>query len=78
MKYYNEEINEGSILEPEVEYPKKHYKLHSDLPFLRERIETKKYCKVVCNLYDKNNYDAHIRTLKQTLNYGLILKKYIK
>ena len=26
-------------------------------------------------LYDKNNNPAHIRTLKQALNYGLILKK---
>ena len=31
--------------------------------------------KVVCNLYDKNNYVAHIRALKQALNHGLILKK---
>ena len=31
--------------------------------------------KLVCNLYDKNNYGAHIRSLKQILNHGLILKK---
>ena len=31
--------------------------------------------KLVCNLYDKNNYAAHIRTLKQALNRGLIFKK---
>ena len=31
--------------------------------------------KLVCNLYDKNNYVVHIRSLKQTLNHGLILKK---
>ena len=29
---------------------------------------------LVCNLHDKNNY-VHIRSLKQTLNHGLILKK---
>ena len=33
---------------------------------------------LVCNLYDKNNYDAHIRTLKQALNHGLILEKVHK
>ena len=27
------------------------------------------------NLYDKNNYVAHIRSLKQALDHGLILKK---
>ena len=31
--------------------------------------------KLVCNLYDRNNYFVHIRALKQALNHGLILKK---
>ena len=31
--------------------------------------------KLACNLYDKNNYVVHIRSLKQALNHGLILKK---
>ena len=31
--------------------------------------------KLVCNLYDKKNYVVHTRSLKQTLNHGLILKK---
>ena len=34
-----------------------------------------KRSKLVCNLYDKNNYVVHIRSLKQALNHGLILKK---
>ena len=29
----------------------------------------------MCNLYDKYNYVIHIRSLKQVLNNGLILKK---
>ena len=29
----------------------------------------------LCNLYCKNNYVIHIRSLKQVLNHGLILKK---
>ena len=29
---------------------------------------------LVRNLYDKEKYDAHIRTLKQVLNHGLVLK----
>ena len=31
--------------------------------------------KLVCNLYDKNSYVVHIRSLKQALNHSLILKK---
>ena len=31
--------------------------------------------KLVCNLYDKNKYVFHIRSLKQALDHGLILKK---
>ena len=27
-------------------------------------------------MYDKNNYVVHIRSLKQALNHGLILKKF--
>ena len=36
----------------------------------------KNYCKkIACSLYDKKNYVIHIRSLKQALNHGLILKK---
>ena len=49
--------------------------MHSDLPFLPERMKINKCRKLVCNLYDKNNYVVHIRSLKQALNHGLILKK---
>ena len=31
--------------------------------------------KLVCNLYNKNSYVVHIRSLKQALKHGLILKK---
>ena len=31
--------------------------------------------KLVANLHDKTEYVVHIRNLKQTLNYGLVLKK---
>ena len=30
--------------------------------------------KLVCNLYDKNNYVVHIRTLKQVLEHGIIME----
>ena len=34
-----------------------------------------KCSKLVCNLNDKNNCVAHIKSLKQASNHGLILKK---
>ena len=49
--------------------------LDDDLPFLPERMKIGKCKKLVCNLYDKKNYVVHIRSLKQALNHGLILKK---
>ena len=51
------------------------HELHSDLPFLPERMEINKCKKLVCNLYSKEKYVAHINTLKQALNPGLKLKK---
>ena len=47
--------------------------MHSDLPFLPERLKINK-----CNKLDKNNYVVHIRSLKQALDYGIILKKMHK
>ena len=41
-------------------------------------MENNKCKKLVCNLYDKNNYVVHIRTLKQALKHDLKLNKVIK
>ena len=49
--------------------------MHSDLPFLVERMEINKSKKLVCNLHNKKEFLAHIRALKQALNHGLRLKK---
>ena len=78
IKNYDEDSKKGYILEVDVEYPKNLHDLHSDLPFLRERMKIKKCSQLVCNLYDKNNYVVHIRSLKQALDHGLILKKVHK
>ena len=53
IKNYDEDSNKGYILEVDVEYPKKLHDLHSDLPFLPERMKINKCCKLVRNLYDK-------------------------
>ena len=61
--------NKGYIFEADVKYPKKLHELHSDLPFLPERMEINKCTKLVCNLYNKKKYVAHVNTLKQALNH---------
>ena len=75
IKNYDEDSNKGYFLEVDVEYPKKLFSLHSDLPFLPERNKIKQCNQLVCNVHDKKNYAVHIRALKQALNHGLILKK---
>ena len=75
IKNYDEDSNKRYILEVDAEYPKNLHNLHSDLPFLSERIKIKKCNKVVCNLCDKKEYVVDIRALEQALNHGLIFKK---
>ena len=75
IKNYNENDKKGYILEVDVKYPKKLHDLHSDSPFLPERMEINKCKKLVCNPYDKKKYVVHINSLKQALNHGLKLKK---
>ena len=63
------------FFEVDVKFPKTLHELHSDLPFLSERMEINKCKKLVCNLFNKKKYVAHINTLKQALNHGLKFKK---
>ena len=75
IKNYDEDSDKRYILEVDVKYPKKLHDLHSDLPFSPERMKIDKCKKLLCNLYNKDKYVVHIRSLKQALNYGLISKK---
>ena len=52
---YDDDSSIGYFIEADVEYPKELHSLHSDLPFLPERMEVNKCKKLVCNLYDKKN-----------------------
>ena len=78
IKNYDEDSYKRYILELDVEYPKSLNDLHSDLSFLPEQRRINKCSKLLCNLYDKINYVVHVRSLKQTLDHGLILKKVHK
>ena len=75
IRNYNEDNDKGYILEIDVKYPRKLHNLHSDLPFLPERMKIDKCKKLVCNLRNKKRYVVHIRTLKQALDHRLKLKK---
>ena len=73
--YDKKSSDKGYILEVDVDYPSKLRKLHSDMPFLPEKMKIDKTQKLVCNLRDKKKYVVHISILKQALNHGLKLKK---
>ena len=78
IKNCDENNNKGYFLESNFEYLKTLFNLHKDLPFSPERKKTEKCKKLVCNIHNKENYVINIRTLKQALNHGLILKKVHK
>ena len=54
---------------------KKIHELHSDLPFLSEKMKFEKVGKLIANLHDKTEYVIHIRNLKQALNHRLFFFK---
>ena len=75
VKSYNKNSGKGYILKVDVDYPCELQNLHSDLPFLPERMVVNKNKKLICNLQDKKDYVVHINVLKQALDHGLKLMK---
>ena len=75
VKSYDENNDKGYILQVDVKNTKKLHDLHSDLPFLPERMEIDKSKQLACNLRNKKKYVVHIKSLKQALNHGLKFKK---
>ena len=64
------------ILEVDLEYPEELHDLHNDYPLCPERIECKNGVKkLIPNLWNKNNYVVHYKTLIQCLRLGMKLKK---
>ena len=55
IKNYDENSDKGYILEVDVEYSKNLHNLHSDLPFLPERMTINKCSKLVCMCKIKKN-----------------------
>ena len=75
-KKYDEDCNKGCFLEVYIDYPKELFNFQKDLPFLPERGKAEKVEKFICSIENKEKCVIHIRALKQTLNYGLKLKRY--
>ena len=75
VKSYNKNSSKGYILKVDVDYPSELHELHSDFPFLPERMVIDNTKKLVCNLHDKKDYVVHINVLKQAFDHGLKLRK---
>ena len=75
IKNYDGNSKKEYFLEVDIDYPKKLFDLHKDLPFLPESKKVNKLEKLICSVEDKEKYVMHIRVLKQALNHGLVLRK---
>ena len=56
IKSYDEEGDVGYLLVVDIEYQITLRMLHSDLPFLLDRMKVNKVKKLVCNVTDKKHY----------------------
>ena len=70
----------GYFLEVDIDYSEKlfngiAFNLHKDLQFLPKRKKIDKVEKLICSIEGKEKNVMHIRVLKQTLSYGLVLRK---
>ena len=75
IKNYDENNDKGYILEVDVKYPKKLHDLHSDLPFLPERIKIDKHKKLACNLRNKKKIRCTYKVIKTSIKSWIKIKK---
>ena len=69
IKKYDENSYIGYFLEVDIDYPKRLFNLHKDLPFLTKK-KAEKVEKLICSIEGKEKYVMHIRALKQALIHG--------
>ena len=74
IKNYVEKSDKGYFLEVDMQYPKKLWNSHKELPYLPERKKIEKVEKPAGSIEDKEKYVIHIRALKEALDNGLKLK----
>ena len=75
IKNYDENSNKGYFLEVDVEYPKKLFNLHRDLPFLPERKKIKKCEKLVCTVQNKKKLCCSHKCIKTSAKSRINTKK---
>ena len=59
IKNYNENSDIGYFLEVDIDYLKKLFDFHKDLPFLPESKKVNKVEKLICSIEDKEKYVMH-------------------
>ena len=74
IKNYNENSNTGYFLEVDIDYPKKLFDLHKDLPFLPESKKLNKVEKVICNTEDRKICYSY-KSLKTRIKSWISIKK---
>lgn len=77
LSQINSTLDDGYILEVDLDYPKELHDSHNDLPFCVENIRPPngKSKKLIPNLWNKRNYVIHSNNLLQCIEHGLKLKK---
>ena len=65
MKKYGGNSYVGYFLEVDIDYPKRLFNLHKDLPFLPERKKVENVEKRTFSIEDKKKFLIHIRALKK-------------
>ena len=75
IKNYDKNCGKGYILEVDVEYPKNLHKLHSDLPFLPERMKNNKCSKLVCTIENKKRLCCSHKSFKTSIKSWINTKK---
>ena len=73
---YDEHRDKEYILEVDVEYPKNLHDLHSNLPFLPEKMRNNKCSKLVCNLYDKKKLCCSYNITETSIKSWINIKKF--
>ena len=74
IKSYNENSDIGYFLEVDVEYPKKLFGSHKELPFLPDRKKLEKVEKLICSIEDKEKCYSH-KSFKTSIKSWINTKK---
>ena len=67
IKGYDENSNKGYVLEVDVIYPQELYDIHSDMPFLPERMVINKTKKLACVIYMIKKVCCSCKCIKTSL-----------